>query len=95
MRVSLNWLKELVDINLDYRDLEQKFNLQSAEVSGIYPLSNATNLTVGHVLECVKHPDADKLSLCRVDIGGETLKIICGAPNVRAGQKVIVALVGS
>ncbi|MFA5466937.1 MAG: phenylalanine--tRNA ligase subunit beta [Candidatus Izemoplasmatales bacterium] len=95
MRVSLNWLKELVDINLDYRDLEQKFNLQSAEVSGIYPLSNATNLTVGHVLECVKHPDADKLSLCRVDIGGETLQIICGAPNVRAGQKVIVALVGS
>lgn len=50
---------------------------------------------VGHVLEKGKHPNADKLSICQVDVGTETLQIVCGAPNVEAGQKVVVAKVGA
>jgi tRNA-binding protein len=50
---------------------------------------------VGHVVEKEKHPNADKLSVCKVDVGNETLQIVCGAPNVDAGQKVVVAKVGA
>lgn len=95
MKVSLNWLRELIDINLEYHELEQCFNLKSAEVAGLYPLTQATNLTVGLVLSCEKHPNADTLSVCLVDVGEQKLQIVCGAPNVRKDQKVIVALVGS
>ena len=59
------------------------------------PLINCTNLTVGHVLECTDHPDSDHLHVCKVDIGSEITNIVCGAPNVRQGLKVIVALPGA
>ena len=58
-------------------------------------LINATNLVIGEVLECTDHPDSDHLHLCKVNVGSEVLDIVCGAPNVRAGIKVIVALVGA
>ncbi len=95
MKLSLNWLKEYVDINIPYTELENKFNLMSQEVSGLEKLIDATNLVIGYVLTCEKHPDADKLNVCMVDVGTETLQIICGAPNVAKGQKVIVALNGA
>jgi len=59
------------------------------------PLINCTNLTIGHVLECTNHPDSDHLHICKVDIGDEVVNIVCGAPNVRTGLKVIVALPGA
>ena len=90
MKVSINWLKELVDVNVDIKELADLFNIHSAEVEEYYPLVEATELVVGHVLKKEKHPDADKLSVCQVDIGGVTQQIVCGAPNVDAGQKVIV-----
>lgn len=95
MKVSLNWLKELVDINVSIEELVDKFNIHSAEVEDFYNLVEATNLVVGYVVEKEKHPDADKLSVCQVDIGGEISQIVCGAPNVDKGQKVIVALPGA
>ncbi len=95
MKVSINWLKELVDINVNTEELAAKFNLHSAEVEEFYKLVEASNLVVGYVTEKVKHPNADKLSICQVDIGGEISQIICGAPNVEQGQKVIVALPGA
>ena len=54
-----------------------------------------TNVVVGHVLECVQHPDADKLRICQVDVGETTTQIICGAENIAQGQKVIVARPGA
>jgi phenylalanyl-tRNA synthetase beta chain len=95
MKVSLNWLKELVDVNVDIKELTDKFNIHSAEVEGFYSLVEATNLVVGYILEKEKHPNADKLSVCQVDIGGEISQIVCGAPNVDKGQKVIVSLPGA
>ncbi len=95
MKVSLNWLKELVDVNVSIQELADKFNIHSAEVEDYYALCNATNLVVGYVTEKTPHPNADKLSVCKVDIGGEISQIVCGAPNVDAGQKVIVSLPGA
>ncbi len=95
MKVSLNWLKELVDVNVSIKELADKFNIHSAEVEDYYALCNATNLVVGYVIEKTPHPNADKLSVCKVDIGGEISQIVCGAPNVDQGQKVIVSLPGA
>lgn len=58
-------------------------------------LIDATNLTMGEVLECEMHPDSDHLHVCKVNVGDEVLQIVCGAPNVRKGLKVIVALPGA
>ncbi len=95
MKVSLNWLKELVDVNVSIEELADKFNIHSAEVENYYELCNATNLVVGYVIEKIPHPNADKLSVCQVDIGGEISQIVCGAPNVETGQKVVVSLPGA
>ena len=96
MKVSMNWLKDYVDIGNDYKLLETKFNLMSQEVESLYKLVDATNLIIGKILTCEKHPDADKLNVTTVDIGDkEPLQIICGAPNVAINQKVIVSLIGS
>jgi len=95
MRVSLNWLRELVDVPVDAVSLVKKFNLMSAEVESHEPMTTATGLAVGHVLSCDPHPDSDHLHVCIVDVGGERLQIVCGADNVAAGQKVVVALDGA
>ncbi len=95
MKVSLNWLKEYVDIGDDYKLLKDSYNLMSQEVEGLYKLVDINNLFIGKVLTCIKHPDADKLSVTTVDVGDEVLQIICGAPNVAVDQKVIVSKVGS
>jgi len=96
MKISLNWLSDYVSLkNITNESLMENIINRSAEVEAFYPLCEATNLIIGHVVSCEAHPDADKLSVCAVDTGKETLQIICGAPNVAAGQKVIVALPGS
>lgn len=95
MKVSLNWLKEYVDFEMDLESLKERFSTQSQEVDSAYRMVEATNLVVGYTKTCVKHPDADKLSVCEVDVKDEVLQIICGAPNVAAGQKVIVAKPGA
>ncbi|MCK7487183.1 MAG: hypothetical protein MZU97_17970 [Bacillus subtilis] len=95
MELSINWLKELVSVDVPLADLVKDIGLRSVEVNACKPLVAATNLVVGHVLTRVKHPEADKLSVCTVDVGNEVLQIICGAPNVAANQKVIVAKNGA
>ena len=95
MKVSINWLKDLVDVNVSTEELAAKFNLHSAEVEDFYKLVEASNLVVGYVTKKEKHPNADKLSICQVDLGGDINQIVCGAPNVDEGQKVIVALPGA
>ena len=98
MLVSLNWLKKYVDIgNLTPEQLGEMITKSGIEVDGIEYIidEKSKNIVVGHVEECIQHPNADKLKLCQVDVGDDKLQIICGAPNVAAGQKVVVAKPGA
>ncbi len=100
MRVSLQWLKELVTCepdDLQPEALAERLSVAGFEVEEILDLAaQAAGVVVGHVAERQPHPNADKLSVCRVEVGGaEPLQIVCGAANVRAGIHVPVALVGA
>ncbi len=100
MKISYNWLKQYVDFNLSPKDLGEVLTGVGLEVEDVIPYETVQGglegVVVGEVKECSKHPDADKLSVTKVDVDtGELLQIVCGAPNVAAGQKVLVALVGS
>ncbi len=96
MKISERWLRDYVDIDITAEQLAQRLTLTGTEISGISSLTpNLSGVVVGQVLTKEKHPKADRLSVCRVNVGKEVLDVICGAPNVAAGQKVPVALVGS
>ncbi|MEO0650383.1 MAG: phenylalanine--tRNA ligase subunit beta [Planctomycetota bacterium] len=98
MKVSYRWLERHVDLDgVDANELARLITLHVAEVEGVEPFApHLGDVTVGHVLEREQHPDADKLGVCRVDLGnGDPLQIVCGAPNVAGGQKVAVATVGT
>ena len=97
MILSKNFLKDYVDIdeNLDIKTLAEDMTRVGNEYDLAQNLIPATKLIIGKVLECVDHPDSDHLHCCKVDIGNEVLSIVCGAPNVRAGIKVIVAQAGA
>jgi len=99
MTISLNWLKTYIPFDLSNDELHFLLTDIGLEVESIEPFESVKGglkgLVVGHVLEKEKHPDADKLSICKVDVGAEILQIVCGAPNVAVGQKVIVALIGT
>lgn len=98
MKISYRWLSRHVDLaGLSPKDVANDLTLHTAEVEGLHAFAPVLErVVVGHVLERAKHPDADKLSVCRVDVGaGEALQIVCGAPNVAGGQRVAVALAGT
>ncbi|MFD0797543.1 phenylalanine--tRNA ligase subunit beta [Maribacter chungangensis] len=100
MKISYNWLKQFIHIDWDSKKTGELLTDLGLEVEGITPFESVKGglkgIVVGHVLSCVKHPNADKLKLTLVDIGGQTsLQIVCGAPNVAAGQKVPVATIGT
>ncbi|WP_067843363.1 phenylalanine--tRNA ligase subunit beta [Amphibacillus sediminis] len=97
MLVSLNWLKQYVDLaDQTAEQLADKITKTGIEVEGVTNIAEpSSNVVVGYVESCEKHPNADKLNLCKVDVGSETLQIVCGAPNVAAGQKVAVAKPGA
>jgi phenylalanyl-tRNA synthetase beta chain len=100
MLVSLQWLRELVSVEpacLEPAPLAERLSIAGFEVEAIEDLAaRAAGVVVGHVVQRDPHPNADKLSVCKVDVGdGEPLQIVCGAPNVRQGLHVPVALVGS
>ncbi|MGB3799809.1 MAG: phenylalanine--tRNA ligase subunit beta [Lewinella sp.] len=100
MKVSLNWLKEYLDLDLPPERVSELLTGTGLEVEGMEKVESVPGglegVVVGHVVECGKHPNADRLSLTRVDIGrGEPVSIVCGAPNVAAGQHVPIATVGT
>jgi len=100
MRISYNWLKNYIDLDITAEEAGEVLTDIGLEVEGIEEITGKgggmVGLTVGLILEAEKHPDADKLKVTKVDVGnGEPLQIVCGAPNVAAGQKVVVATVGS
>ncbi|MCI0706758.1 MAG: phenylalanine--tRNA ligase subunit beta [Ignavibacteriae bacterium] len=96
MRISHQWLKELIDFKLTPEKLADEVSMLGLEIASYEDLSRKyEKFVVGEVLERAKHPNADRLTLCKVNVGKETLDIVCGAPNVDAGQKVAIALVGA
>jgi phenylalanyl-tRNA synthetase beta chain len=98
MKVSYNWLAQYVDLSgITPEELAEKLTRSGVEVEAVeYMNQGVTDVVVGYVVEKEKHPDADKLNVCQVDVGsGEMLQIVCGAKNVAAGQKVPVAVVGA
>ncbi|MFP7493362.1 phenylalanine--tRNA ligase subunit beta [Terribacillus saccharophilus] len=97
MYVSLNWLKQYVDIdNISPEELAEKITRSGIEVEGIERVApESTNVFVGYVESCEQHPNADKLNLCQINVGTETYQIICGAPNIAQGQKIAAALPGA
>lgn len=96
MLLSLNWLREFTPYEGDVQELADRLTMLGLEVEEIFnPFKDIEGVVVGHVVSREKHPDADKLSLCKVDVGeAEPLDIVCGAANVAAGQLVPVAKVG-
>ena len=95
MKLSKNFVKDYVDIDVDIKTLAEDMTRVGNEYDSAEKLINATNLIIGEVIECENHPDSDHLNVCKVNIGKEILDIVCGAPNVRKGLKVIVAQVGA
>lgn len=100
MKISLNWLKEYYQTDLTADEISAALTGCGLEVESMEPFESLPGglrgVVIGEVKECAKHPNADKLSLTKVDVGGtELLSIVCGAPNVAAGQKVVVATVGA
>ena len=100
MTTSLNWLKQYIDINLSPEETGDLLTSLGLEVEGMEEIETIKGglegIIVGQVKECIKHPNADKLSLTKVDVGNSgPLQIVCGAPNVATGQKVMVATIGT
>ena len=95
MKAPLNWLREYVEIALPPRELAQKLTMSGTEVKGIEATGGWEYITVGEVVTIAPHPSADRLKLATVDLGGERLTSVCGAPNVAAGQKVPFARIGA
>lgn len=97
MKLSLRWLSRHVDLaGIEPKQILADLTMGTAEIEGLHRFGEGLEpLLVGHVRRCEKHPDADKLSVCEVDVGrGRPVQIVCGAPNVRAGQRVVVILPG-
>lgn len=97
MLVSYKWLSEYVDLSeVTPEALADKLSRTGIEVEEVHPLDEGLKkIVVGHVEECVDHPNSDHLHICQVNIGEEVTQIVCGAPNVASGQNVIVALPGA
>lgn len=100
MNISYNWLKQYIDFNLTPDELAAALTSIGLEVGTVEEMESIRGglkgLVVGHVLTCVEHPDSDHLHITTVDLGdGQPTQIVCGAPNVAAGQHVIVATVGT
>lgn len=97
MKVSYQWLKEYLDIDVEPHELAEKIARTSVDINDVYSLSDGLKkIVVGDVITCEPHPDSDHLHVCQVDVGeDEPIQIVCGAPNVVAGEKVIVALHGA
>jgi phenylalanyl-tRNA synthetase beta chain len=96
MRFSENWLRTLVNPQLSTRELADALTMHGVEIEHVAPAAPAFDkVVVGEVLSVAKHPDADRLSVCQVNVGVAPLTIVCGAPNVRAGMKVPTALAGA
>ena len=93
--ISISWVKDYVDLDgVDLKSLANRITKAGVNVEQVIT-NHIDNLVIGEVLECVDHPDSDHLHVCQVNVGTDTRQIVCGAPNVKAGIKVIVSLPGA
>ena len=97
MKISENWLREWVNPNVSTDELVEQLTMLGLEVDDVLPAAGEfTNVVVAEIVGIEKHPDADKLNVCQVDIGtGDNLQIVCGAPNARKGLKAPLAKIGA
>ena len=96
MKVTYNWLKEYVDFDWSVEELAERITMLGVEVEGIVEAGGAfEGVVVGEVITRDQHPNADKLSLCKVNDGSQELQIVCGAANFQVGDKVALATVGT
>ena len=96
MIVTRSWLEEWIDLKgITTQEIAKTFNSIGLEVDRIHSYNVPKKIIFGRVLECEKHPDADKLNVCKVDIGTSVRQIVCGASNVKAGIDVVVATIGA
>ena len=96
MQFSESWLRQYVNPDLTTDELSHALTMAGLEVEETRPLAPAfSQVVVAEILEATQHPDADRLRVCKVNAGGETLQIVCGAPNARVGIKIPCALVGA
>ena len=95
MKVPLSWLREYVNVDLPAAELAHRLTMAGVEVGEVVEMGGWKECFVGHVLTKEAHPQADRLSLCRVSTGSEEMEVVCGAPNVAANQKICFATVGA
>lgn len=95
MKLSRKFVSDYVSIDVDTKTLANDMTSIGNEYDSCGKLIPTSKLVIGEIIDCVSHPDSDHLHVCKVDVGGEILQIVCGAPNVRKGIKVIVALDGT
>ena len=96
MKASYNWIKEYTSVNAPREEYQHRMIMAGTAVETMEPMLPFTGVVVGRVITCEKHENSDHLHICQVDVGGESpLQIVCGAPNVTAGQLVPTAVVGA
>ena len=96
MILSENWLREWVNPDLDTPELAHRLTMAGLEVDSATPLADGlSGVVVAEILSATPHPDADKLRVCQVDTGSETVQIVCGAPNATEGLKAPLAQPGA
>ena len=96
MKISLNWLRDYVDIKLAPEELAERLTMAGLEVKGIQTIGGTwDNVVIGEVMALNPHPNADRLKLATVDLGTERVATVCGAPNIELGQRVTFARIGA
>ena len=95
MRVSIDWLKEFTELSSSNREIADIFTMLGLEAEEEPALKNIVDIVIGEIIEIDKHPNADRLNLCKVSDGVDEFPVVCGAPNVEKGQKIAFARVGS
>ena len=96
MKAPISWLKDYVDINLSVKEYADKMTMSGSKVEGVEDMGkDIEKVVVGKIVSIEAHPNADKLCVCKVDTGSETLQIVTGAPNVKEGDLIPLALVGA
>ena len=96
MKLPLGWLKEHLDTGADVATLAEKLTMLGLQVEGVEDRAkDLAPFVVGYVVEAFKHPNADRLKLCRVDTGKGIIQVVCGAPNARTGMKGVFASPGT
>ena len=95
MKISRNWLNNYIFSKKSDRELVDSFTQLGLECTSGYRNFEFSNIVIGKVEKCVNHPNADRLKVCDVNVGKSNLQIVCGAPNIKVGLTVPVALVGA